>query len=185
MIVFTHRLSLLFELESRSEKAEPTHGHKVVAVARQPWGAGEPQGPPLPAQKPKTALNTLRNERLEAAKKRLEQEGFDGYYIDAKAICSDIRITIERLIENDLLSGVVERFKRPISTLRLPHLKAIAPEDCKVLDDMMSKYSRYEHPQPNDAPIALPELNEIKTDLEALINWLGTFDKKKKELGVK
>lgn len=185
VIVFTHRLSLLFELESRSERAKPIHDHKVVAVVRQPWGAGEPQGPPMPAQKPKTALNTLKNDRLDAAKKRLEQEGFDAYYIEAKAICSDIRVTIERLIENDLLSGVVERFKRPISTLRLPHLQAIAPEDCHALDTMMSKYSRYEHPQPNDAPIALPDVNEIKADLETLISWLGTFDAKKKALGVK
>ncbi|MCC6939657.1 MAG: AAA family ATPase [Flavobacteriales bacterium] len=185
VIVFTHRLSLLFELESRSERAKPEHEVKVLAVVRQPWGAGEPQGPPMPAQKPKKALNTLVNNRLDAAKKKLEQEGFDAYYIEAKAICSDIRITIERLIENDLLSGVVERFKRPISTLRLPDLQAIEPSDCQVLDAMMSKYSRYEHPQPIDAPIALPDVNEIKTDLEALINWLGAFDTKKKALGVK
>lgn len=180
VIVFTHRLSLLFELESRSEKAKPVHEAKVLAVVRQPWGAGEPQGPPMPAQKPKAALNTLLTTRIEAARKRLEQEGFDAYYIEAKAICSDLRITIERLIENDLLSGVVERFKRPISTMKLPHLQAISPEDCQALDSMMSKYSRYEHPQPSDAPIALPDIDEIKADLESLINWLGTFNTKKK-----
>jgi energy-coupling factor transporter ATP-binding protein EcfA2 len=180
VIVFTHRLSLLFELESRLEKAKPVHEAKVLAVARQPWGAGEPQGPPMPAQKPKVALNTLLNNRLDAAKKRLDQEGYDAYYIEAKAICSDLRITIERLIENDLLSGVVERFKRPISTMKLPHLQAIAPEDCQALDSMMSKYSRYEHPQPSDAPIALPEIDEIKADLESLIKWLGDFNTKKK-----
>jgi hypothetical protein len=184
VIVFTHRLSLLFELESRSEKAKPEHAAKVLAVVRQPWGAGEPQGPPMPAQKPNKALNTL-NDRLGVAKKRLEQEGYDAYYIEAKAICSDLRITIERLIENDLLSGVVERFKRPISTMKLPHLQAIAPEDCQALDSMMSKYSRYEHPQPSDAPIALPEIEEIKADLEKLISWLGSFDVKKRTLGVK
>jgi len=185
VIVFTHRLSLLFELESRSEKAKPIIEAKVLAVVKQPWGAGEPQGPPMPAQKPNKALNTLLNNRLDAAKKRLEQEGYDGYYIEAKAICSDLRITIERLIENDLLSGVVERFKRPISTLKLPHLQAIAPEDCQVLDSMMGKYSRYEHPQPTEAPIALPDVNELRTDIETLIQWLGAFDAKKKTLGIK
>jgi hypothetical protein len=50
---------------------------------------------------------------------------------------------------------------------------------------MMSKYSRYEHPQPSDAPIALPEIEEIKADLEKLISWLGSFDVKKRTLGVK
>ena len=77
------------------------------------WGTGEPAGPPLPAQNPKQALNTLSGERLAKARKVWTEVGGAAYANEAKALCSDIRITIERLIELELLADVVQRFRRP------------------------------------------------------------------------
>ena len=174
VIVFTHRLSLLSALENSSEK----HGvdSQVVSLQRESWGTGEPSEPPLPSQKPKKALNTLLNERLAKARKVYEETGRSEYMLLAKALCSDIRITIERLIENDLLADVVQRFRRPINTVgKLHKVAKITSKDCKYIDAMMTKYSRYEHAQPGEAPIELPEPDELEQDLKGIKTWLDEF----------
>ena len=174
VIVFTHRLSLLSALENSSEKQGV--GNQVVSLQRQSWGTGEPSDPPLPVQKPKKALNTLLNERLARARKVYEETGGSEYMILANALCSDIRITIERLIENDLLADVVQRFRRPINTVgKLHKVAKITSEDCQYIDAMMTKYSRYEHAQPEEAPIKLPEPDELEQDLKELKAWLDEF----------
>ncbi len=90
----------------------------------------------------------------------------------AKAICSDFRILLERMIECELLADVVQRFRRAVNTQgKLDKLARITAADCKLFDDMMTKYSRYEHSQPNEAPVAPPTPDELKADLEALRDW--------------
>jgi energy-coupling factor transporter ATP-binding protein EcfA2 len=175
VIVFTHRLSLLAMLEDAAEKAAVKC--RVVSVQRESWGAGEPNEPPLPAQKPKAVLNSLIGQRLPKARKVWTDEGNAPYQVEAKALCSDIRITIERLIENDLLADVVQRFRRPINTMgKIEKLARIKPADCAFLDAMMTKYSRYEHAQPGEAPVPLPEPDELAEDLKSLKAWLGEFN---------
>jgi hypothetical protein len=174
VIVFTHRLSLLAMLEDAAEKAAIQC--RVVSLQRESWGTGEPNEPPLPAQKPKKALNTLIDQRLPKARKVWTGEGNTPYQVEAKALCSDIRITVERLIENDLLADVVQRFRRPISTQgKIDKLARIKPADCAFLDAMMTKYSRYEHAQPGEAPVPLPEPDELAGDLQKLKAWLDEF----------
>ena len=174
VIVFTHRLSLLSVLENASEKQGVDN--RVVSLQRQSWGAGEPGDPPLPAQKPKKALNTLLNERLAQARKVYEETGGSEYNVHAKALCSDIRITIERLIENDLLADVVQRFRRPINTMgKLHKVAKITSKDCEYIDAMMTKYSRYVHAQSEETPIELPEPDELEQDLIGLKAWLDEF----------
>jgi hypothetical protein len=165
VIVFTHRLSLLAMLEDAAEKSGI--GCRVVSLQRESLGTGEPNEPPLPAQKPKTALNTLIDQRLPKARKVWTDEGNAPYQVEAKALCSDTRITIERLIEHDLLADVVQRFRRPINTKgKIDKLARIKPADCGFLDAMMTKYSRYEHAQPGEAPVPLPEPDELTEDLQ-------------------
>ena len=174
VIVFTHRLSLLSMLEDAADKAETEC--RTISVLRESWGAGQPGDPPLPAQKPKVALNTLIDQRLSKAQKAWSDEGAQAYAVHAKALCSDIRITIERLIELELLADVVQRFRRPINTMgKIGKLARIKKEDCDLLDAMMTKYSRYEHAQPKEAPVILPEPTEIKNDLLKLKTWQTEF----------
>lgn len=174
VIVFTHRLSLVALLqEYRKRKGcEPS----VVCVRSEPWGTGEPGDTLLFAKKPDKALNVLLNENLAKARKAYDEEGQLAYTPVAKAICTEFRILLERIIECDLLADVVQRFRRAVTTqgklAKLAHIKA---EDCKFLDDMMTKYSRLEHSQPNEAPVAIPLPSELKMDLEKLRDWRTAF----------
>ncbi|NTW99359.1 MAG: hypothetical protein HGB35_05430 [Geobacteraceae bacterium] len=116
------------------------------------------------------------NERLARARKAYEEIGLAEYTVLAKALCSDIRITIERLIEHDLLADVIQRFRRPINTQgKLHKVAKITPNDCEYIDAMMTKYSKYEHAQPVEAPVELPEPDDLEQDLKGLKAWLEKF----------
>ncbi len=46
------------------------------------------------------------------------------------------------------------------------------------LADLMTKYSRYEHSQSNEAPVSLPAPDDLQSDLENLKNWRDDFYKR-------
>ena len=177
VIVFTHRLSLLTMLDDALETAglKPA----VVAVNREPWGSGQPGEVPFPARKPKQALNAL-NDAVNRARKVLNEQGQTAYEMHAKAICRDFRIMIERVVEESLLGGVVLRFRRSVQTDgRITQLGKIQPSDCSLIEEMMTKYSRYEHSQSAEAPVALPLPDEIAADVATLQAWLKEFTDRK------
>jgi hypothetical protein len=179
VIVFTHRLSFSCMLTDALEKhdSEPA----MVSLEKQAWGTGEPCGVPIFSQKPKLALNTLIHDRLTKATHVSKTEGSTACAIEAKALCSDLRIAIERLVETELLAEVVLRFRWGVQTYnRIHRLAHITLEDCTFLDGMMTKYSRYEHSQPAEAPISSPEPDELRADLDKLLNWQLDFSQRSK-----
>ena len=116
---------------------------RVVALNREPWGTGEPGETPFAARKPEKVINGLLNDRLARAKNVLTENGKAEYDLLAKAICSDVRILVERLVEDTLLNEVVRRFRRAVQTQnRIGGLAKIRPEDCQMIEELMTKYSR-------------------------------------------
>lgn len=175
VIIFTHRLSMLALLEdaAKKQKIEP----HVISLQVERWSIGEPSETPMFVKRPDKAINTILYERLPRAQKVFEETGRTEYEPTAKGICTDIRIVLERLIENDLLADVVHRFRRDIYTKNKLHkLARIKLEDCKFLDGLMTKYSKYEHSQPHETPVPLPDLDELKTDLENIKKWREDFE---------
>ena len=47
--------------------------------------------------------------------------------------------------------------------------------DCTYFDELMTKYSRYEHSQPLEAPVILPAPDEFEADFKALKKWQEDF----------
>jgi hypothetical protein len=177
VIVLTHRLSLLSSLDEAGRKANVSR--HLIALDRQDWGTGEPCDAPLAALKPIAALNTLLKEKLPRARKLYEELGSSEYSDVAKGLCCNIRIAIERLIENDLLADVIQRFRRQIHTMnKLDKIAKVTAEDCRFLDSMMTKYSYYEHSQPLETPVAIPCPDELHDDLTELIRWQTNFSKR-------
>lgn len=178
VIAFTHRLSMLTHLEDAAKLAGIAT--RTVALNREPWGTGEPGETPFAARKPDKVINGLLNERLTRARKVLTENGKVEYDLHAKALCSDVRILVERLVEDTLLNEVVRRFRRAVHTQnKIGGLAKIKPEDCQMIDELMTKYSRYEHSQPNEAPVPLPEPDDIAADLTRLQVWLKEFSERK------
>jgi len=116
------------------------------------------------------------NHPLSHAKKVYNDEIEKDYDSEAKSICSDFRILLERMVENVLMADMVQRFRRDLHTKgKIHQLSKINESDCKYIDDMMSKYSKYEHSQPHRAPVPMPLPNELETDLKELKDWYEEF----------
>ena len=174
VIVFTHRLSLLGLIHEYAKKAGKKPG--IICVREESWGTGEPGDTPFFVKRPDKALNSLINDRLSKAKKLLREDGKEVYEPYAKALCRDFRILLERMIEFDLMADVVGRYRRDINTKNKIHkLARINEHDCQYFDDLMTKYSRYEHSQPLDAPVPLPEPDELRRDFNELKKWQTDF----------
>ena len=177
VIIFTHRLSLLGLLQYYAKKVAPEP--HVICVRQESWGTGEPGDTPIFAKKPEKALNKLLNERLAQAREILNEHGKEIYEPIAKSICSDYRIILERMVESDLLADVVQRYRREIHTTnKINKLSRINDADCKFFDDMMTKYSRYEHSQPAEAPVPLPDPDKLEYDIKKLKAWHKEFSKR-------
>lgn len=176
VIVFTHRLSLLGTVRHFAEKKSIKPD--VVCIRTADWGSGEPAPIPLSQSDIKTALNTLMNQRHLDANKASENGDFEYAEILLKSICSDFRTLVERSIESDLLCGVVQRFQRPVHTLKLKDLAKLKDEDCNLLDTLMTKYSGFEHSQPVESPVELPKPADLLVDMTTLKNWREEYVKR-------
>tara|TARA_Y100001937_G_C7133838_1_gene338907 strand:- start:1397 stop:3958 length:2562 start_codon:yes stop_codon:yes gene_type:complete len=173
VIVFTHRLSLLGQLIDKGD-AEYRH------IRRETWGTGEHSDLPLFAKKPIKAINDLKNNKLIAAKKAFEHDGYESYYPLAKAICSDFRILLERIVESELLADVVARHRRAVNTQgKIHNLTKINKEDCDLIDELMGDFSCFEHSQSEESPVDVPDPCMLEASLIRLIDWLDEFKGRK------
>ncbi|MDY0039024.1 MAG: AAA family ATPase [Desulforhabdus sp.] len=176
VIVFTHRLSLLGTLKHFA--GEKDVKLNVVSIRSVDWGTGEPAPIPLSQSDINSALNTLIDQRYQDAKKASENGEFERAEVLLKSMFSDFRTLVERSIENDLLCGVVQRFQRPVHTLKLKNLAKLKSEDCDFLGSLMTKYSAFEHSQPTESPVDLPTPDELLADMTSLKDWRREYMKR-------
>lgn len=178
VIVFTHRLSLYGAVEDAAQKlGDGWKKRQLVQLCVQSFNgtAGHPLDQAVWNAATTKANNILIN-RLDGAKAAGEQFGPDAYRNLAQSICSDFRKLVERTIEDDLLSKVIQRHRRSVTTLgRLEHLPYISEADCRFLDDLMTRYSVHEHSQSPEAVAAIPDEIELRQDIERLKQWRVEF----------
>lgn len=170
VIVFTHRLSLLGLF------SEQTHETDDITISSGAWGTGNPDKLLSIHKSPNKALNELLNDHIAKAKRFYTKQEMNEYSQEAQSICSTFRKLVEKSVESILLSDVVQRHRRAITTKgKIGSLAKIQNEDCKFLNDMMTKYSRYEHSQSSEAPVDFPPPDELEEDVKKLINWCKEF----------
>lgn len=182
VIVFTHRLSLYGAMEdavdSHGEKWRKKHLRKQCIESFAGY-SGQPADQEAWNADSSAAANDILLKRLAHARDVGQAIGAVDYRLIAQGICSDFRKLLERTIEDDLLNKVVRRHRRSITTdKRLAHLPYIKREDCDFFDDLMTKYSCYEHSQSWETPSFVPEEPELREDLESLKKWREDFKKR-------
>lgn len=172
VIVFTHRLSLLGQL---IDKGDADYRY----IRREAWGCGEHGDLPLFGKRPINAVKDLKNNKLAVARKALEVSGSDSYYPLAKAICSDFRILLERIVEFELLADVVSRHRREVNTKgKLNKLAKITNEDCELIEQLMGDFSCFEHSQSMELPVEIPDPDTLDEALSKVLNWHEEFIKR-------
>lgn len=170
VLVFTHRLSFLGIMGDMAASLHDVH------IRREPWGTGQPGGVPLFGKRPDRALTSLKGERVVQARNTYYADGSEAYYPLAKAICSDFRVLMERIVETVFLADVIQRHRRAVNTMnKIGNLAKINTADCALVDEMMTKYSCYEHSQSAEAPVEVPEPAELEADITRMIEWHKEF----------
>ncbi len=187
VLVFTHRLSLYGAMEDAAKKVGEGWKRKHLeqrCIESFSGAAGHPADDAVWNVNTKKGNNILLD-RLDAAKKAGETEGSNAYRIHAQAVCTDFRKLLERTVEDDLLNQVVRRHRRSVTTdNRLKRLASVNPEDCRLIDNLMTKYSSYEHSQSMEAPVFIPDEAELRADLESLKTWREGFKKRHPDDGL-
>ncbi|TDV99135.1 RecF/RecN/SMC family protein [Halomonas alkaliantarctica] len=181
VIVFTHRLSLMVLLGNAASQRlsvalSPVNVH-VQSIGRDGASTGMPASIDIFSLKPMTGFNQMIN-NVGAFKK------YDAPLraLALKDACSNFRILVERSVEDHLCSGIINRYRREIHTQgKLKRLNAITPEDCTMINEMMTKYSAFEHSQPMETPTWLPTPDELLVDLQTMVGWIKNFEKRAKE----
>lgn len=178
VIVFTHRLSMVVGLFDKCEKKIPFSEIELL-------GRGANKGVPIESahngDKSLGKLNKLKNDNV--ARLRKMDEASPEFTEGVHYVCQQIRIHVEKSVEDTLLNGVVLRYRKDVQTNnRIKWLSAITEDDCKLIDEMMTKYSYYDHSMSDEMPLQEYALNEIEADIDKLIDWLEGIKKRKKEI---
>ena len=82
------------------------------------------------------------------------------------------------VVASAIVNGLVERFRRSVQTQQIKSLAKITVDDCSTVEEMMSKYSRFEHSQSDELPGTLPSVDELAADLDVVITWIDGFKKR-------
>lgn len=175
VIVFTHDLPFMKMIQEIEQDTT------IRAVDRTPTLTGIPRDtPPWDALKTDKRIKQLKNE-LVGTRKLAEGLYEDQYKQKASNIYGKMRETWERLIEEWLIRGVVERFNREVKTQNCRYLVDIEASDIDKINSAMYKCSTYMHGHDMSSEISgtFPEIEELQSDLDALESYFVELKKRR------
>lgn len=114
---------------------------------------------------------------------RAHRTGSDSMLFQSKQNCheiyGDFRILIERLVETVFLAVVGQRHRRAVNTKgKIENPLKINADDCALVDEMISKYSCYEHSQSAEVPVDVPEPDDLACDIDRMTTWHAEFSER-------
>lgn len=186
VIVFTHRLAFaellnhcMSEMRKDCSLTEDDTPFNYIELLRKPLGEPILNGK-YNNFKFENALKKIKEVDILTLNELQSSGKYELYDDMLQSLCSKIRKIIEKGIETELLSGVVLRHQMNISSLKIRYINAIKEDDVRFFEKMMTKYSFQEHSQSSEKPVDLPSVDEIKSDIDELLQWKADFKKRKK-----
>ena len=172
VIVFTHRLTIFNSLKQYAKKYDTKY--HLVKINAEDWGTGDPGKYPMEI---KETLHKLSN-RLIELKKIQNDEGKDRSKESLKSVIADFREALENCVEKVLLSSVIERYNIVIHSSKVKSLAKITDADCRLIDDLMTRYSADLHSSPDEINKELPQVEDVQRDMQELRDWIKGFEKR-------
>lgn len=185
VLIFTHRLSLVtlvadavkkLEAQAKAQKTLSEASLRVEHLRHLGGFAGITAPMNARDAKPQSVLNKMRSESIPQLRKLSDQGDVGAYDERINGMCSDFRIVVERTVETILLSEVILRFRRSLETKgRIANLAKIQSSDCALIDELMTRYSAFEHSQPDELPAECPDIDDLDSDVTRLATWITEF----------
>ncbi|MBU1212900.1 MAG: AAA family ATPase [Alphaproteobacteria bacterium] len=183
IIVFTHNLVFYQEVISAAAAHNPpvpllqnlicksdAGGFGIVTENDEPWIA----------KKVAQRIEVLRT-KLATIPNEADRES-EAYRALAKDFYTDLRETWERLVEEVLLGGVVERYGAAVKTQSLKGV-VVEDEDYRTIFHAMRRVSeRSGHDMPAGRQIPVPDKAEIGRDLDAIVQYRTAANHRKNRL---
>jgi len=180
VIVFTHDIVFLLSLIEIAKELGVDLQRQCIR--RDTTGAGRAEKEsPWAAMKVKDRIGRLKN-LWQAAEKQHRLGNQSVYEFHAATLYGLLREAWERAVEEVLLGGVVERYRKSVQTLKAVCLSDITNEDCDELETAMTKTSRWlpGHDQAAAVNAPCPDPAELKQDIEKLESWVAGIRKRRK-----
>lgn len=181
VIVFTHDIVFLLALRQLADqKTVPKLDQHIRQLPQ--IGAGVcKEELPWVAMPVKKKIGFIKKS-WEAANKLYKEGHQDAYETEAGTIYGFLREAWERALEEVLLGGVVERYRKNIQSQQIAKIADITLQDCKELEDGMTKSSSWliGHDQAPAAKADMPEPTELNADIAVLEDWVKRINQRRK-----
>lgn len=168
VIIFTHHLIFYQEVLSAAAAQMPQVPVLVNLIGKADgrFGLISENDEPWIAKKVIRRIENLR-ERLSAIPPNIDRDT-DDYRRRAKDFYTDLRETWERLVEEILLNGVVQRFCSGVKTQSLREV-LVEDDDYQVIFAAMTRVSEFSgHDMAAGRQLPLPDLEDMRQDLNQI-----------------
>lgn len=170
VIVFTHDLAFLFELNRAADDVQPKPQVAISSISRGAEKSGFCRSePPFKARRVSditaSLANQLANERYHA-----EQGNDDEWRKTVKSIAATLRDTWEIAVE-EAVGHVVRRLSNEVKTPGLVKLTAITVPDCEAMRDGFGRCSELLHSAAAALNRPLPRADALSAEIDALSAW--------------
>lgn len=179
VIVFTHDIFFLFALTKAAEKIEVKLTTRTLSRTRDGFGVSTDD---LPFEGMSTAarVRRLRNDQVNCV--RLRRDGEQLAYNEAVGkLYKTLREAWEGCVEEVLLNGTVERFRKSVETNRLKQVE-VRHEDVATVVENMAHCSSHAHDTPKHGDVEVPTPEEVLSDINKLDGWREAIERRKPEL---
>jgi ABC-type lipoprotein export system ATPase subunit len=180
VIVFTHDITFLLLVQEYADNFALTLTIKSLTRKKEETGiiAGNPPWDALSVNK---RIGQLRSEHQRIDKiERTQTE--EEYRENIKPLYGKLRETWERLVEEVLLNGAVQRFGRSIQTQRLSKVVDLQDSDYDIVELNMTKCSTYfnGHDSAGELIEVMPTSTEFLKDIQTIEDYVAEVRKRRK-----
>jgi len=170
VIVFTHDLAFLFELNRAADDAQPKPQVALSSVSRGADKAGFCRSePPFKARRVSDITTSLTNQ-LANERFHFDQGNQDEWRNTVKSIAGSLRDTWEIAVE-EVVGHVIRRLSNEVKTAGLVKLTAITVPDCEVMRDGFGRCSELLHSAAPALNRPLPGPEALTAEITALATW--------------
>lgn len=170
VIVFTHDLAFLFELNRAADDAQPKPQVAISSVSRGADKAGFCRSePPFKARRVSDITTSLTNQ-LANERFHFDQGNQDEWRNTVKSIAGSLRDTWEIAVE-EVVGHVIRRLSNEVKTAGLVKLTAITVPDCEVMRDGFGRCSELLHSAAPALNRPLPGPEALTAEITALSTW--------------
>lgn len=170
VIVFTHDLAFLFELNRAADEVAPKPLVAVSSVSRGSDKAGFCRSePPFKARRVSDIITSLTNQ-LANERYNFDQGDHDKWRDTVKSIAASLRDTWEIAVE-EAVGHVIRRLSNEVKTPGLVKLTAISVADCESMRDGFQRCSELLHSAAPALNRPLPRPEALTDEVNALATW--------------